>query len=696
MDYNHYRPQSSLDYAALGAFTTMQYILTRELIMKNFNLFAVICLCCLSTLTPVKAQNNNFNTLQTHFEKVINTRFDNLFSRIENVKQWEARKEKIRGELYKMLWHNLRWPDSPPNVRITRKVKRPDYTIECLVLETAPNIYSTANLYLPRGGTKPFPVILYQCGHANKNRFKHHGAWFAARGIAVFMMDNIEMGEIEFTHHGVYAHAWFHWYSRGFSPMAVELLNARRALDYLCTRNDLDSSRIGATGISGGGMATFFLAAIDERIKASAPVSGVLSTKGWIKQRLSSAHCDCQYPVNSYGLLYSEIGAIIAPRTQLLCNAKADRGFPMDAFNELVGKVCEIYRLYNAGDSLQTAVVPGGHADTAAIRLPVYSFFIKEFLGLNTTFTEEGPVDVPPSDKLVCWQKVYPLEERLTRIDEELIPAYLFSYEPLSEQVRKSRIKELISQLRSEVFRYILLEDVPLETKLGEKKEFLDRIVRKVSFNSFKDLRVRGIYSIPKKTKSNRRLPALLLIDHRRGIPVWGNKQLLEGYDWGERAVLIIETIDRGSRALEENLRSFSDDDLLHHMKRQAMVCGTTIETMQLYEVLRSVRFLKTLPEVDSARITISGKGRCGINGLYATLLDRSVERAILCSPTASHRQGPCYLNILRFTDIPEVIRLMSDRVGIYGEIPLSLRLVLAKNGMDKTVIAESLKDFLY
>ncbi|MHC4534513.1 MAG: acetylxylan esterase [Planctomycetota bacterium] len=664
--------------------------------MKNVYLFAVICLCCLSPLTPVKAQNDNFNALQTHFERVITARFDNLFSRIENAKQWEVRKEQTREALYKMLWHDRHWPDSPPSFRITRKVKRSGYTIECLVLETAPNIYSTANLYLPRSGTKPFPVILYQCGHANKNRFKHHGAWFAARGIAVLIMDNIEMGEIEFTHHGVYAHAWFHWYSRGFSPMAVELLNARRALDYLCTRDDLDSSRIGATGISGGGMATFFLAAIDGRIKASAPVSGVLSTKGWIKQRLSSAHCDCQYPVNSYGLLYSEIGAMTAPRTQLLCNAKSDRGFPMDAFNELVDKVREIYRLYNAGDSLCTAVVPGGHADTETIRLPVYSFFMKEFLGVNTTFTEEGPVDVPPSDKLVCWQKVYPLKERLTRIDEELIPAYLFSYEPLSGQARESRIKELTKHLRSEVFQYISSEEIPFEPDLGEEKEFQGRIVRKVSFNSFKDLRVRGVYSIPQRTKPNGQLPVILLIDHRRGIPVWGNKQLLEGYDWGERAVLIIETLDRGSRSLEKNLRSFSDDDLLHHMKRQAMVCGVTIETMQLYEVLRSVNFLRTLPEVDPDRVIIAGRGESGINGLYAALLDRIVEKAILCSPTASHRQGPCYLNVLRFTDIPEVVRLMSDRIGIYGEIPLTLRLVLANDGMDKTVISESLKDFLH
>ena len=122
-----------------------------------------------------------------------------------------------------------------------------------------------------------------------------------------------------------YSHAWFHWFSRGFSPLGVELLNARRILDYLCTRADIDRSRIGATGRSGGGITTFFLAAMDERVRASAPVSGTLSTVGWVKQRLSLAHCDCQHPVNSQGCYTREIGALIAPRAQLLCNADSAR-----------------------------------------------------------------------------------------------------------------------------------------------------------------------------------------------------------------------------------------------------------------------------------------------------------------------------------------------------------------------------------
>jgi len=349
-----------------------------------------------------------------------------------------------------MLWHEHTWPSTPPPARITHREEHPAYTVENIVLETSPGIYATANLYLPRTGAKPYPVVLYQCGHANKRYFTRHGGWFASHGIALMVLDNIEMGEVEFTHHGVYAHAWFHWYSRGFSPLAVELLNARRTVDYLVTRRDLDRNRIGATGRSGGGMTTFYLAALDERIKASAPVSGVLSTTGWVRQRLTFAHCDCQYPVNSYGLLYSEIGALVAPRAQLLANADSDRGFPMDAFHELVDKMRDVYRLYGAESQLRTAVTPGGHSDTEAIRLPVYGFFLEEFLGAAAP-AEEGPVEEPRPESLVCFRQGLPLNERLTRIDDELI-----------RPKQAASLMELRAILRKEVFRYFPAEPAPL------------------------------------------------------------------------------------------------------------------------------------------------------------------------------------------------------------------------------------------
>lgn len=80
---------------------------------------------------------------------------------------------------------------------------------------------------------------------------------------------------------------------------------------------------------------------------------------------------------------------------------------------------------------------------------------------------------------------------------------------------------------------------------------------------------------------------------------------------------------------------------------------------------------------------------------MYAALLDGNVQRVALGSPPASHRQGPSYLGILRYTDILEVIALLRAKVRLYGELPSALQLFLANQGLDKTLPAESLGDCL-
>jgi cephalosporin-C deacetylase-like acetyl esterase len=651
--------------------------------MKSSTRSAVAATCLTAASIAAAAQtkvpppNRELETLQQHFEAGVRQRHDELFKGMTSVTHWEQRRQAARADLEKMLWHDLKWPESPPRVTVTSRLEHASYTVENLVLETLPGVYLTANLYLPREGRKPYPVVLYQCGHASKSVYRRHGAWFASNGIASLVMDNIEMGELEFTHHGVYSHAWFHWYSRGFSPLAAELLNARRAVDYLVTRGDLDRRRIGATGRSGGGMTTFFLAALDERIAAAAPVSGTLSTAGWIRHRLSAAHCDCQYPVNSYGLLYSEIGAMIAPRPQLLANADADRGFPMDTFTEMVEKIRSIYLLYKRDDALRTAVTPGGHTDTEAIRVPVYSFFLREFLGQKGPLTAEGPVEDPAIEALMCFRDGLPLDERSTRIDQELFSLRISSPSAARTDKPQRNADELRRTLRTEVFRYFPGEAPPLRAEWSEESTVQARRIRKVSFTTFDGLRAKATYSVPASASAGR-LPGVLLVDHRKGIPVWGNEQPLERNRWGNRAVLIVETLDRGSRALEQNLRSFSDDDLLHHMKRTAMVAGTTLESMQVYEILRALELLRSLPTVDAAHITIAGRGEDGVNGMYAALLDGGVERVVLHSPPASHAQGPHYLGVLRYTDIPETAALVAEKLRVHGEVPAAMRFVTA------------------
>jgi hypothetical protein len=116
---------------------------------------------------------------------------------------------------------------------------------------------------------------------------------------------------------------------------------------------------------------------------------------------------------------------------------------------------------------------------------------------------------------------------------------------------------------------------------------------------------------------------------------------------------------------------------------------------MRVYEIMRSVAFLKSLPEVDPQRITVVGKGEMGINGLYAALLSRESLKVVLQSPTASHVNGPYYLGVLNVTDIPETVSLMAGRVKLYGTVPLEIKEALKTIAPGETFEFSNLEECL-
>ncbi len=65
-----------------------------------------------------------------------------------------------------------------------------------------------------------------------------------------------------------------------------------RGLDYLASRPEVDASRLGVTGISGGGAATFWIAAADPRVSVAVPVSGMADLDSYLGNRVINGHCD--------------------------------------------------------------------------------------------------------------------------------------------------------------------------------------------------------------------------------------------------------------------------------------------------------------------------------------------------------------------------------------------------------------------
>lgn len=184
---------------------------------------------------------------------------------------------------------------APLNVRVTGVVERPAYRIEKLYYESLPKLYVTANLYLPKGGAGKAPGVFYVCGHSatRKVAFQAHPIRFAELGFACLIVETVQLGEVRGYHHGNYREGWYHWYSRGYSPAAIEMWNGIRGLDLLAARPDVDAEKLGVTGVSGGGAASWWIAAGDERVKVAAPACGTSTLASCIDDRTIDGHCDC-------------------------------------------------------------------------------------------------------------------------------------------------------------------------------------------------------------------------------------------------------------------------------------------------------------------------------------------------------------------------------------------------------------------
>ena len=115
------------------------------------------------------------------------------------------------------------------------------------------------------------------------------------------------------------------WLNRGYTPAGVEAWNCMRALDYLETRPEVDGDKLGVTGRSGGGAYSWWIAAIDERIKGAVPVAGITDLQNHVVDGGVEGHCDCMFMVNTYRWDYPQVAALVAPRPLLIANTDSDR-----------------------------------------------------------------------------------------------------------------------------------------------------------------------------------------------------------------------------------------------------------------------------------------------------------------------------------------------------------------------------------
>ncbi|MFW5689433.1 MAG: alpha/beta hydrolase family protein, partial [Spirochaetota bacterium] len=145
----------------------------------------------------------------------------------------------------------------------------------------------------------------------------------------------------------------------GGSVAGLRVRDGVRLVDYLERNDEFDTGRLGAMGISGGGMHALFSSCLDERIRAVV-VSGYYSS--FEASILAMHHCPCNYVpgLARFGEM-SDLVGLVAPRPFFVESGTHDPIFPIEAVRAAVTRAREIYGVFGAEDAVGHDVFEGRH-----------------------------------------------------------------------------------------------------------------------------------------------------------------------------------------------------------------------------------------------------------------------------------------------------------------------------------------------
>jgi len=650
----------------------------------------VLLLSLIAPLASAAAQSDNEagrgdRMVAAYFRAETARLADRCLADVDSLEDWTSRRAQYRRQLFEMLSLDPLPERTELHATVTGRIERDLFTVENIQFQSRPGLYVTGNLYIPRGLQSPAPTILYVCGHGaskedgvsfgNKVSYHHHGVWFARHGYVCLTIDTLQLGEIEGLHHGTYREGMWWWNCRGYTPAGVEAWNCIRALDYLETRDEVDAERIGVTGRSGGGAYSWWIAALDERIKAAVPVAGITDLQNHVVDGTVEGHCDCMFTVNTYGWDYAQVAALVAPRPLLISNSDKDRIFPLDGVVRVHEKVRRIYRLYDAEDKLGLQITEGPHQDTQVLRIHAFHWF-------NRFLKDEDPLIDQPAEKIFEPEqlKVFaenPADETNTRIHDSFVP--LADPLPPSSDAGKwaEQRDQWLTALREKSFRGWPDGQEPLDSSEVFSVEQDGVRFRAFDFVSQAPFRLR-LYLL-ERGGSPRPNRVVLNVQDEESWKKWlsavqvafaeqlADVQLPEADESQWESIkqalksspsVVAYVAPRGIGLTAWNTEPRNQTQI----RRRFMLLGQTLDGMRVYDVRRAIQALRTVDSLKGAPLSLhSDRAMAGVT-LYASLFEPGVARLNLRQLPASHHQGPIFLNVLRYLDMPQAVAMAGER----------------------------------
>jgi len=667
-----------------------KYKLSSPAIFMRLFCIALVLTFCVQSIAANRAiigTSQGDKQLTEYFRAQTKQLSEKCLRDIKTLDDWENKRLIYRKQLFEMLGLEPLPKKTDLKPVITGKVEHDEFTVENIHYQSMPGLYVTANLFIPKGLEKPAPAILYVCGHGptkknnisygNKVSYQRHAAWFARHGYVCLIIDTLQMGEIEGIHHGTYRYDMWWWNSRGYTSAGAEAWNCIRSLDYLQSRKEVDKDRIGVTGRSGGGAYSWWIAALDERIKAAVPVAGITDLQNHVVDGCVEGHCDCMYIVNTYRWNYPLVAALVAPRPLLISNSDKDTIFPLDGVVRVHEKVREIYRLYDADDKLGLQITEGPHKDTQELRIHAFVWFNRFLKGENPLIDTPAVPFFEP-EQLKVFDEL-PADEINTKIQDSFVPTAKKPSVPKTPEKWAKQRKVWMRNLRNKSFRGWpkLTKAGPLDIQrvFSVKREGIH--FRAFDFTSQPNVRLR-LYLTSRAGLNKPEAVKLNVLDEQ-GWSKW-----LAGMRVGFENELsdqkLPEPDKNAFRSFQERLKNTNqvvalmaprgigpdawnkDERKQVQIRRRFMLLGQTVDGMRVWDVRRATQALRILDSIKETSVALQGKGTMAGIALYASLFEPDINRLVLMNLPITHLNGPIFLNVMRYLHMPQAVAMAAER----------------------------------
>ena len=534
---------------------------------------------------------------------------------VRSIADAERRKETVRRKILTALGG---LPDyaGPLNARVTGQIQADGYVIEKVIYESLPGFYVTANLYRPNRPGR-YPAVLLQAGHTQEG--KAEPQWLAAnlalKGFVSLAFDPVGQGEREQTYDPQLkapAAGWGtneHIQAGAQASLAGESLtryfiwDAKRSIDYLASRPEVDPDRIGAAGCSGGGALTTFIGALDSRLKVVIPACFPNSFR--VLFTGPDGHSEMTLPGHlAMGLDTADFVELSAPTPWLIQATEQDYFTPPSA-RMMYEEARRWYRIYGAEDKIAFFVGPGPHGTPRVSREAVYGWLIR-WLNDGRGDAHDAPVRIYSNEELLVTKTGRVEDEPGSRKVHQLI------LDSLRTRRRPGTGTELAAELRS---LGIPTDGSAPRVKVLEEAAGEGFQNQHIQFESEPGIEIDARLYVPASSGRN---PAVLLLAGKLSDLLAG-KMAATG-----RVVLVLEP--RHSVSYDDR-RPYVGDWLANTRADQI---GVSLPGRRAHDILRGVDLLCSRKDVDAGSIRAGGQGVKGIWLLLAAAADPRIQKVWL------------------------------------------------------------------